>query len=127
MPPRWIAILQYVFLLNQIFLGSQYQEELMELNTAAHQRPHLDLVANIQQENRQLRALETENKELKSALEEHQNTLELIMSKYGLFSFPSRLHLFLFCFVLPTRLVDQQVSVFFKKNSLFVSLNLELI
>ena len=54
----------------------------MELNTAAHQRPHLDLIANIQQENRQLRALESENKELKSALEEHQNTLELIMSKY---------------------------------------------
>ena len=60
----------------------QYQEELVELNTAAHQRPHLDLIANIQQENRQLRALESENKELKSALEEHQNTLELIMSKY---------------------------------------------
>ena len=54
----------------------------MELNSAAHQRPHLDLVANIQQENRQLRALESENKELKTALEEHQNTLELIMSKY---------------------------------------------
>ena len=54
----------------------------MELNTAAHHRPHLDLIANIQQENRQLRALESENKELKSALEEHQNTLELIMSKY---------------------------------------------
>jgi hypothetical protein len=61
---------------------TQYQEELVELNTAAHQRPHLDLIANIQQENRQLRALESENKELKSALEEHQNTLELIMSKY---------------------------------------------
>lgn len=55
---------------------------MVELNTAAHQRPHLDLIANIQQENRQLRALENENKELKSALEEHQNTLELIMSKY---------------------------------------------
>jgi hypothetical protein len=54
----------------------------MELNSAAHQRPHLDLIANIQQENRQLRALESENKELKTALEEHQNTLELIMSKY---------------------------------------------
>ena len=54
----------------------------MELNTAAHHRPHLDLIANIQQENRQLRALESENKELKSALEEHQNTLELIMSRY---------------------------------------------
>lgn len=64
------------------FFYSQYQEELVELNTAAHQRPHLDLIANIQQENRQLRALESENKELKSALEEHQNTLELIMSKY---------------------------------------------
>jgi len=67
---------------RQVDTMKEYQEELMELNTAAHHRPHLDLIANIQQENRQLRALETENKELKSALEEHQNTLELIMSKY---------------------------------------------
>lgn len=67
---------------RQVDAMKEYQEELVELNTAAHQRPHLDLIANIQQENRQLRALESENKELKSALEEHQNTLELIMSKY---------------------------------------------
>jgi len=67
---------------RQIDTMKEYQEELMELNTAAHHRPHLDLIANIQQENRQLRALESENKELKSALEEHQNTLEFIMSKY---------------------------------------------
>ena len=36
----------------------------------------------IQQENRHIRQLQHENKELRAALEEHQNVLELIMSKY---------------------------------------------
>ncbi|CAG2063192.1 unnamed protein product [Timema podura] len=46
------------------------------------QRPHTVLVAGIQQENRHLRELQQENRELRAALEEHQNALELIMSKY---------------------------------------------
>jgi len=77
-----VLLSQAQAMFRQVDTMKEYQEELMELNTAAHHRPHLDLIANIQQENRQLRALESENKELKSALEEHQNTLELIMSKY---------------------------------------------
>jgi len=36
----------------------------------------------IQQENRHIRQLQHENKELRAALEEHQKALELIMSKY---------------------------------------------
>ena len=36
----------------------------------------------IQQENRHIRSLQQENKELRATLEEHQATLELIMSKY---------------------------------------------
>ena len=39
-------------------------------------------VLGIQQENRHIRQLQHENKELRAALEEHQNVLELIMSKY---------------------------------------------
>nr|CAD7414114.1 unnamed protein product [Timema cristinae] len=67
---------------KQIDAMRQYQEEVSELNDAAHQRPHTVLVAGIQQENRHLRELQQENRELKAALEEHQNALELIMSKY---------------------------------------------
>lgn len=53
-----------------------------ELNDVARQRPHAALAAGIQQENRHLRKLQQENRELRAALEEHQNALELIMSKY---------------------------------------------
>jgi len=60
----------------------QYKDEVGELNEAARQRPHSVLIAGIQQENRHLRELQQENRELRAALEEHQNALELIMSKY---------------------------------------------
>jgi hypothetical protein len=52
------------------------------LNEEAHQRPRVQLVAGIQQENRHIRELQHENRELKAALEEHQNALDVIMSKY---------------------------------------------
>ncbi|XP_046688824.1 FGFR1 oncogene partner 2 homolog [Homalodisca vitripennis] len=55
---------------------------VVSLNDAARQRPHSVLIAGIQQENRHLRELQQENRELRAALEEHQNALELIMSKY---------------------------------------------
>ena len=60
----------------------QYQEDVNELNEVARQRPHAALAAGIQQENRHLRKLQQENRELRAALEEYQNALELIMSKY---------------------------------------------
>lgn len=53
-----------------------------ELNEAARQRPHSVLVAGIKQENRHLRDLQQENKELRDALEDHQTTIALIMTKY---------------------------------------------
>ena len=40
------------------------------------------LIMTIQRESKQLQVLERENKELRLALEDHQNALELIMSKY---------------------------------------------
>ena len=40
------------------------------------------MILGIQQENRHIRQLQHENKELRAALEEHQNAIELIMSKY---------------------------------------------
>ena len=60
----------------------QYQEEVEQLNEVAHQKPHSQLIANIQKENRHLREIQQENRELRAALEEHQSALELIMTKY---------------------------------------------
>jgi len=59
-----------------------YKEDIESLNDIANQRPRPQLVLGIQQENRHIRALQQENKELRAALEEHQNAIELIMSKY---------------------------------------------
>ncbi|KAG7212799.1 hypothetical protein KM043_013057 [Ampulex compressa] len=67
---------------SQIDNMKQYQEEVENLNMEAKQRPHLQLIAGIQRENKHLREIQAENKELRNALEDHQNALELIMSKY---------------------------------------------
>lgn len=60
----------------------QFQEEVEQLNEVANQKPHSQLIVNIQKENRHLREIQQENRELKSALEEYQCTLEQIMTKY---------------------------------------------
>lgn len=68
--------------LKEVEAMRQYQEDIESLNKIAHNRPRAQLVLGIQQENRHIRQLQHENKELRAALEEHQNVLELIMSKY---------------------------------------------
>jgi len=68
--------------LKQVDAMRLYQEDVENLNEVAHNRPRAQLVLGIQQENRHIRTLQQENKELRAALEEHQNALELIMSKY---------------------------------------------
>uniref|UniRef100_A0A8C5KMP5 FGFR1 oncogene partner 2 n=1 Tax=Jaculus jaculus TaxID=51337 RepID=A0A8C5KMP5_JACJA len=60
----------------------QYREEIQELNEVGRHPPRFTLVMGIQQENRQIRELQQESKELRTSLEEHQSALELIMSKY---------------------------------------------
>ncbi|XP_011296892.1 FGFR1 oncogene partner 2 homolog [Fopius arisanus] len=67
---------------NQIDNMKQYQEEIDMLNAEAKQRPHQELITGIQQETRHLREIQAENKELKTALEDYQKSLELIMFKY---------------------------------------------
>lgn len=52
------------------------------MNESARQGQHGEIIAGLQQESRQLRELQTENRELKIALEDYQNAIELIMSKY---------------------------------------------
>ncbi|XP_022207013.2 FGFR1 oncogene partner 2 homolog [Nilaparvata lugens] len=67
---------------KEIDAMKQYSEDTTGLNELARQRPHSVLVAGIQQESRRLRELQQENRELRAALEDHQNALEVIMSKY---------------------------------------------
>lgn len=71
-------------LCHVFLLSSQYEDEVEQLNETAHQKPHSELIANIQKENRHLREIQQENKELKASLEDHQIALEHIMSKYRL-------------------------------------------
>ncbi|KAK0088813.1 hypothetical protein PV325_010607 [Microctonus aethiopoides] len=67
---------------DQIDSMRQYQEEVDILNAIAKQPPREQLIADIQQDTRHLREIQAENRELRNALEDHQNALELIMSKY---------------------------------------------
>ncbi|KAJ6657944.1 hypothetical protein lerEdw1_001734 [Lerista edwardsae] len=59
-------------------LSHKYQEDAAELKDMTKYKPHILL----SQENTQIRDLQQENKELWVSLEEHQDALELIMSKY---------------------------------------------
>ncbi|XP_015265082.1 PREDICTED: suppressor of IKBKE 1 [Gekko japonicus] len=59
-------------------LSHKYQEDAAELKDMSKYKPHILL----SQENTQIRDLQQENKELWVSLEEHQDALELIMSKY---------------------------------------------
>ncbi|XP_063153454.1 suppressor of IKBKE 1 [Candoia aspera] len=59
-------------------LSHKYQEDAAELKDISKYKPHILL----SQENTQIRDLQQENRELWISLEEHQDALELIMSKY---------------------------------------------
>lgn len=52
------------------------------LNSLARDRSNTQMVHPINQENRQLRELHSENMRLRMSLEDHQRALEHIMSKY---------------------------------------------
>ncbi|XP_013420722.1 FGFR1 oncogene partner 2 homolog [Lingula anatina] len=60
----------------------QYQEDMNDLNEVARHRPRSTLILGLAQENRQIRELQQENRELRISLDEYQTALELIMSKY---------------------------------------------
>uniref|UniRef100_A0A8D0GTM3 Suppressor of IKBKE 1 n=1 Tax=Sphenodon punctatus TaxID=8508 RepID=A0A8D0GTM3_SPHPU len=59
-------------------LSEKYQEDAGEPKDISKYKPHILL----SQENTQIRELQQENRELWISLEEHQDALELIMSKY---------------------------------------------
>ena len=75
-----ISLSVHIFILRFFLL--QYQDDITELNEIAKHRPRSTLVLGIAQENRQIRDLQHENRELQATLEEHQSALELIMQKY---------------------------------------------
>ncbi|XP_008055086.1 suppressor of IKBKE 1 isoform X1 [Carlito syrichta] len=56
----------------------RYQEDASDMKDMSKYKPHILL----SQENTQIRDLQQENRELWVSLEEHQDALELIMSKY---------------------------------------------
>ncbi|XP_006895743.1 PREDICTED: suppressor of IKBKE 1 isoform X1 [Elephantulus edwardii] len=58
--------------------GIFYQEDASDVKDMSKYKPHILL----SQENTQIRDLQQENRELWISLEEHQDALELIMSKY---------------------------------------------
>ncbi|GAB5575404.1 suppressor of IKBKE 1 isoform X1 [Prionailurus viverrinus] len=59
-------------------VGQRYQEDAPDIKDMSKFKPHILL----SQENTQIRDLQQENRELWVSLEEHQDALELIMSKY---------------------------------------------
>ncbi|KAL6086320.1 hypothetical protein STEG23_009728, partial [Scotinomys teguina] len=59
-------------------LPEQFQEDAPDVKDMSKYKPHILL----SQENTQIRDLQQENRELWVSLEEHQDALELIMSKY---------------------------------------------
>lgn len=61
-----------------VCLSVQYQEDASDVKDMSKYKPHILL----SQENTQIRDLQQENRELWVSLEEHQDALELIMSKY---------------------------------------------
>lgn len=68
---------------NRLEVMRQYQEATLALSELAkHARPRSHLILNIAAENKQLAQLKAENRDLRTALDEHQAALELIMSKY---------------------------------------------
>uniref|UniRef100_G1TBN6 Suppressor of IKBKE 1 n=1 Tax=Oryctolagus cuniculus TaxID=9986 RepID=G1TBN6_RABIT len=73
-----VSLTVYCCLPFRTALPDQYQEDASDVKDMSKYKPHILL----SQENTQIRDLQQENRELWVSLEEHQDALELIMSKY---------------------------------------------
>lgn len=67
---------------KQIDAMKQYTEDTNVPIESMTTKAHSTLIAGMQQESKHLRELQMENQALKFALEDYQNALEIIMSKY---------------------------------------------
>ncbi|KAH9401240.1 FGFR1 oncoprotein partner 2 [Tyrophagus putrescentiae] len=63
-------------------LMEEYHGELGVLNNISELQPRTSLITALQDEERQIEQLEGENRELRLAIEQHQQVLQLIMAKY---------------------------------------------
>jgi len=77
-----VLVSQVQSICQEVQAMKQYNEDIAQLNDLASERPRMALVAGIQQENKHIMDLQQENRDLKIALEEQQNAIDLIMSKY---------------------------------------------
>ena len=68
--------------LINVICNFQYHEDISQLNDPASKKPRQALIADIQEENRNITDLQQENRELRVLIEEQQNALDLIMTKY---------------------------------------------
>ncbi|XP_003737664.1 FGFR1 oncogene partner 2 homolog [Galendromus occidentalis] len=70
-------------ILRKLETMKEYNDEVASIENAVKpSHPRSALVAAIQQENRQIKDLQRQNVELVASLEEHQSTLQMVMSKY---------------------------------------------
>lgn len=72
-------------LLCFFFFELQFQEETLEyeeIAKRAEKNPRKQLILCLAAENKQLEQLKMQNRTLETSLEEHELTLEMIMSKY---------------------------------------------
>ncbi|VDO32828.1 unnamed protein product [Onchocerca flexuosa] len=60
----------------------EYQDEVANMNDCWRMQGRKVLVAGLQHENRQILQLQQENRELRQALEDCENTLQLVMQKH---------------------------------------------
>ncbi|KAL3112794.1 hypothetical protein niasHT_019768 [Heterodera trifolii] len=67
---------------EKITLMKEYQDKIASLNSCWRARNRTQLVHNLQQESRQIIALEEENRQLRFALKEMEDGLHLIMNDY---------------------------------------------
>lgn len=60
----------------------QFHQELSVVNNLSESQPRTSLISALQDERKKARSLEKENNELRSAIEQHQQVLEIVMMKY---------------------------------------------
>ncbi|KAI1725519.1 SIKE family domain-containing protein [Ditylenchus destructor] len=67
---------------EKIAIMKEYEDKVSTFNSCWRSKDRKNLVANLQHENRQMMALEEENRQLRFALKEMEDGLHLIMNDY---------------------------------------------
>lgn len=67
---------------SRLKIMKQFRDLADHLDKVARHRPRLQIIQYLAKESQKIKDMEEENAELRQSLEEHQTTLEIIMSKY---------------------------------------------